>query len=286
MLKFTGERLVPNSENCEPNFAKKMYQEHIARYLFASQFAENKDILDVGCGVGYGSLLLVKSGAKLVEAFDLSDEAIEYARKHYFHDYISYRKLNAETFKFNKKFDLIICFELIEHVEKQEAVIKNIYNHLKEDGLVLISTPRKLPEKRSDFHTKEFYFEEFNKLLKKYFNFLVISFENNHFVSLITDSFPSERKTNIEVMENVFNADRCDYFICICSNEKINVDEIKNIMVINDESYIRHLERDIYILNGAISQKDQQLEMILNSFSWKITAPLRALFKKKNVGCK
>ena len=63
MLKFTGERIVPGADNCEKLFARKMYQEHIARYLFASQFVGGRDVLDVGCGVGYGSHWLARQGA-------------------------------------------------------------------------------------------------------------------------------------------------------------------------------------------------------------------------------
>jgi len=38
-LGFTGERIVPGAADCEPTFAQKRYQEHLARYAFAAQFA-------------------------------------------------------------------------------------------------------------------------------------------------------------------------------------------------------------------------------------------------------
>ena len=72
MLNFTGERIVPQADNCEPLFALKMYQEHTARYLFAAQASTGKRVLDVGCGVGYGAHLLALSGAASVTAFDIA----------------------------------------------------------------------------------------------------------------------------------------------------------------------------------------------------------------------
>ncbi len=65
MLKFSGERIVPEADNCEPLFALKMYQEHIARYLFASQRVSGKSVLDVGCGIGYGSHMLALRGLEM-----------------------------------------------------------------------------------------------------------------------------------------------------------------------------------------------------------------------------
>lgn len=58
-LEFTGEFVVPNKT------PYATYQEHINRYVFASNFVMNKIVLDVACGTGYGSNCLLKS-AKMV----------------------------------------------------------------------------------------------------------------------------------------------------------------------------------------------------------------------------
>jgi 2-polyprenyl-3-methyl-5-hydroxy-6-metoxy-1,4-benzoquinol methylase len=39
-----------------------VFQEHINRYIFASQFVNNKRILDIACGIGYGSTTLIQMG--------------------------------------------------------------------------------------------------------------------------------------------------------------------------------------------------------------------------------
>src|SRR5262245_25833491 len=106
-LPFTGERLVPGAEDCEPLFGRKMLQEHSARYLFAGQACAGKRVLDVGCGTGYGAKLLAESGAERVVAFDLSREAIAHAERFYGHPALRFRTASAETFDFGERFDLV-----------------------------------------------------------------------------------------------------------------------------------------------------------------------------------
>lgn len=216
MLEFTGERIVPEASNCEPLFARKMYQEHAARYLFASQLCIDRHVLDVGCGVGYGSKLLVEHGAKHVTAFDASEQAIKHAKELYSDDAIEFHVASAHNFSFEKKFEVAVCFELIEHVTFQEGVVQRISSALVHDGILFISTPRALAEGRSEFHTREFSFDDFRRLLEKSFRHVCFFYENNHFSSLITSSRPSQL-TRIEVLENQFSPDQADYFICVAS---------------------------------------------------------------------
>ena len=48
---------------------------------------------------------------------------------------------NMEFCQFNKKFDVIIAGDVLEHVENQGLFLKNIHNHLKNDGLFIMTTP-------------------------------------------------------------------------------------------------------------------------------------------------
>src|SRR5258708_7002533 len=133
MLKFTGERIVPEADNCEPLFAGKMYQEHLARYLFASQICLGKRVLDVGCGVGYGAHLLARRGATQVTAFDISEDAVQHALKFYAHPRIEYLVTSAEDFSMSGPFDVVTCFELIEHLNHQHRTVERIARVLPED---------------------------------------------------------------------------------------------------------------------------------------------------------
>ena len=192
MLEFTGERIVPGAQNCEPLFAEKMYVEHSARYYFAAQIAVGARVLDVGCGVGYGSKLLVEAGAHEVVAFDLSSDAIEHAKAYYTHPNIRFAVGDATRFDFGCGFDLVTCFELIEHVDRQNDVLECISRALGSDGVLVISTPRALDAKRNNFHTQEFTVLQYRSLLERHFAHFNFYVENNHFCSLITQKAPAK----------------------------------------------------------------------------------------------
>ena len=102
-----------------------------------------KDILDVGCGGG----ILAESMAKLggnVTGIDQSDIAIKIAKLHAKENnlIIDYKLLNIEDFlkKDSKKFDVITCLEMIEHVPDPTSIIKSCSKKLKKNGRLYVST--------------------------------------------------------------------------------------------------------------------------------------------------
>jgi len=125
--------------------------------------AEGRDVLDLACGVGYGSQWLAKSGAKSVLGIDLAADAIEHAKKNYFHPSVSYRVEDATAMEYEQQFDLIACFEFIEHIDEQAKVLDGIKRALRPNGTLIISTPRPLDTKRTDFHVHELDFEPTSK---------------------------------------------------------------------------------------------------------------------------
>ena len=73
MAEFTGERVIPGQVDLD------LWNEHYARYLFATRLCRGKRVLDLGCGCGYGSALLAEAAAR-VTGIDSAPEAIAYAR--------------------------------------------------------------------------------------------------------------------------------------------------------------------------------------------------------------
>ena len=248
MLKFTGERIVPEAKNCEPNFAQKMYMEHSARYRFAAQIAAGRSVLDIGCGVGYGSALLSDLGAANITSIDLSEEAIEHARSYYARENISFSVGNAEQIPHTKQFDLITCFELIEHVPNPEMVLDGAAAALTSDGVLIISTPRAKAEKRNNFHIKEFTADEFAAELKKRFQNVKLFIQNNRFSSQVTDGKPREL-TQIHYNDVSFLSDDADYFVAVASNTPIDSLGLRDVSVFTDDSYVLLLEQDVEVLH-------------------------------------
>jgi glycosyltransferase involved in cell wall biosynthesis/SAM-dependent methyltransferase len=248
MLKFSGERIVPEADNCEPAFALKMYQEHIARYSFAAQVSAGKRVLDVGCGVGYGSHLLARAGADEVLAFDISEAAVAHAREFYAHPRIKHFVGSAEDLFLAAKFDLITCFELIEHVNRQHRVLEQLAAALSERGMLVISTPRRLGTRRSAFHTRELELYEFSNLLRTYFTEIRYFFENNHFASLVTSEEPKTIES-IYAMHPQFSLGQADYFVAVASHSAVDANRFRPQLVLNNDQYVVRLERDVEILH-------------------------------------
>lgn len=117
--------------------------EHMARYWWATTFCEGRRVLDAGCGVGYGARLLKQAGAAEVVAVDLSDAVIEVARQ-LVPDGVACEVADARSLPYREdSFDLIVCFETIEHVDEQDRVLEQFARVLRPDGLLLISSPNR-----------------------------------------------------------------------------------------------------------------------------------------------
>lgn len=168
-------------ERVDPKDPKQhqLYIEHLARYVFVEKYINSKDLilLDAGCGNGYGTKRLAETGVKRAVGIDNSSQAIDYAQKHYQRKNLEFKKMDCLKLEFSdQSFDLIIAFELIEHLKNPAAFLKQAKRVLKDKGIAIISTPNKnivspnseVPE--NPFHQREFSFSEFKYLLKDYFS--------------------------------------------------------------------------------------------------------------------
>lgn len=167
-MNFT-ERAVPG---LTANF---LMQEAISRYEFARKFINKQSIIcDMACGTGYGSHLLSKK-ANLVIGIDISDEALNFASTMYGNSKTSFLKQSVEATIFqNNTFSEIIAFEMIEHLSKPAAFLREAKRILKPKGVLILSTPNKIVqsptgEPMSPYHTKEYAPKELEKLLKMQF---------------------------------------------------------------------------------------------------------------------
>lgn len=129
------ERFEPGSAN--PSL---MRAEHWSRYHFAAQLAAGRRVLDAGCGTGYGMALLRGSGASEIVGVDRSGDAIRSARERNPDALLVEADLSSTTLA-DESFDLIVCFEVIEHLGPQEDVLDELRRLLAPGGVVLVSSP-------------------------------------------------------------------------------------------------------------------------------------------------
>lgn len=193
-----------------------IYDEHMVRYAFVERLAQDKRILDVASGSGYGSALLSKT-AKSVIGIDLDKDAVEKARAMYGNEKLKFEVGDAGALKLNdKSVDLITSFETIEHLENVGAYLKELLRVSTDEAIVCISTPNKeIYKEKNPFHVKEYTKQEFVDLLKRYFSEVKI-FEQKNALS----SFIKADTKNEKIIVNDDNG-KARYFIAICSNKEI-----------------------------------------------------------------
>lgn len=136
-----------------------------------------KDVLEIGCGPGTWSRILLKHTKNLV-LLDISKEMLRQAKKRLKKEKlkIAYVCSDFENFKTKKKFDLIFSSRAIEYMPNKERVIKKINGFLKDGGKVIIIT--KNPMRRwkhlifkkdvEKIHKNWISIKEFKNLLEKF----------------------------------------------------------------------------------------------------------------------
>jgi 2-polyprenyl-3-methyl-5-hydroxy-6-metoxy-1,4-benzoquinol methylase len=150
-----------------------------ARYGKCVELAKNsgeglaaKKVLDLGCGDGVLTHKLVEQGA-ICYGIDLSDIAIKFAtEKHKERNSKAKFKCASvyETGFDDHFFDVVICSDVIEHLQEPERLLKEIDRILKVGGKAIISTPIKFTEKPLDpMHVVEWFPSEFRKIIGKVF---------------------------------------------------------------------------------------------------------------------
>ena len=102
------------------------------------------NILDIGCGGGLLSEPMCRLGANVV-GIDASDKNIEVAKFHAKKNNlkINYICSSPETLRIDKKFDVILNMEIIEHVDDIDYFIKKSSQLLKKNGLMFVATLNK-----------------------------------------------------------------------------------------------------------------------------------------------
>ncbi len=144
---------------------------HVSRYCLASQFAERNKVLDIGCGEGFGSSLLSR-GAESVVGCDVSAKAINYSNLKYGDGKAEFLVCDGTKLPFeDASFDVVVAFEVIEHIKNPSALLKVVRRTLQRKGVLVISTPKRIvPVLRlNPFHIREFNYQEFESLLASSF---------------------------------------------------------------------------------------------------------------------
>lgn len=281
-LPDTGERFLPWLKNGVISY------EHIHRYAFACLFTRGKKVLDLASGEGYGSHML-SLVAESVTGIEIDKQAVEHAKRKYASEKLSFLAASIEKVPIEGEriYDVIVCFEAIEHVAEHNKVMSEVKRLLKVDGLFIISTPDKQKHSGAGlvnpFHMKELYYEEFVTLLNDHFKKVNIwgqkAFPSSYIWSLDDSNDIPVNLFNLKKNENIYLVDSRQkspmFFIAVASDLYLEL-RIESILVDLDCIFFNELKE----LNEHNAKKDAYISYLLNSWSWRITAPLRWLHAK------
>ena len=116
------------------------------KYILSRCNLNGKKVLDIGCGGGILSEELCKHGAK-VTGIDSSSKSISIAEQHAKQNNYDIKYINKSIFEITDLdiYDFVICFEMIEHINEPNDLIKKIKEHSsKKSGLFLSTINRNL----------------------------------------------------------------------------------------------------------------------------------------------
>ena len=200
---------------------KILHQIKINRITYILDQINNKDIknlkiLDVGCGGGIICEPLARLGAK-VTGIDFAPNNIKVAKIHSNKNKlkIKYIYKDIEKSKIDEKFDVILMFEVLEHLDNWKKTIKNIKKNLNKNGIIIISTiNRNLLSKLFAINVAENILRwipkgthDYNKLIKPEELKLTLKKESFHFENikgLVYDPFNGEWKLSENYTINYF----------------------------------------------------------------------------------
>jgi 2-polyprenyl-3-methyl-5-hydroxy-6-metoxy-1,4-benzoquinol methylase len=98
-------------------------------------------VLDVGCGNGVIARSLGKLGFKVL-GIDVSEKAIEKANQLNVYPSVQFKVISAEQLNTEgKKYDAVICSEVLEHLSKPETLLKTLHQCLADDGFLIVTVP-------------------------------------------------------------------------------------------------------------------------------------------------
>jgi ubiquinone/menaquinone biosynthesis C-methylase UbiE len=290
--------------------------EHRGRYQWATPWIPGREVLDAGCGVGYGTRMLAEHGPARLVGVDISAEALAHGPA----DSAELVEGDVRELPFpSDSFDVVVCFEVIEHVEQQDRVLDELRRVLRPGGTLLISSPnRAVYAPGNPHHVHEYLPDELREALERRFAHVTLRGQHVMLASVIAGALSKgeqlgPRAFAIEPLE----PGRETYTLAIASDEAS--DPAEDIVALGDAFEVRwwheqldharraaaeesarlnrqvlaleqqaarlpQLEHDLQDARREHEELEQELiycreaiEDMKASVSWRLTAPLRAL---------
>ena len=95
---------------------------------------KNDSILDIGSSIGMMGNLLKNHGFSNLDAVEINENARNIASKYY-------NTMYDDLSKVNKKYDLLLLLDVLEHTVDHKEFFKEVISKLNKNGILLLSVP-------------------------------------------------------------------------------------------------------------------------------------------------
>ncbi|WP_297593524.1 class I SAM-dependent methyltransferase [Mycobacterium sp.] len=164
VLTLTGERTIPGLD-----IENYWFRRHEVVYQRLAERCVGADVLEAGCGEGYGADLIADVAHRVI-AVDYDESAVAHVRARY--PRVNVMQANLAQLPLpDSSVDIVVNFQVIEHLWDQTQFVVECARVLRPSGLLMMSTPNRItfsPGRDTPvnpFHTRELNAGELAELL-------------------------------------------------------------------------------------------------------------------------
>src|SRR5271154_7359721 len=164
VLTLTGERTIPGLD-----VENYWFRRHEVVYQQLAPRCAGLEVLEAGCGEGYGADLISRVARRVI-ALDYDQTTVAHVRARYPRVEVMHGNL-AELPLADPSVDVVVNFQVIEHLWDQTQFVRECARVLRPSGLLMVSTPNRItfsPGRDTPinpFHTRELNADELTQLL-------------------------------------------------------------------------------------------------------------------------
>ncbi|MBJ7355249.1 MAG: class I SAM-dependent methyltransferase [Thermoleophilaceae bacterium] len=250
--------------------------EHLARYHLAAASACGCRILDAGSGWGYGSNILADAGAESVIGIDLAESVVEAAGP-LARENVSFCVGDVAELPFeDDSFDLVVCFEVIEHIERREEALAEFSRVLAPDGMLYMSSPnRETYGERNPHHVFEYTPDEFQEFLSKRFEHVRLMAQQTWLTSLIStpETFERAGEADLDALRMIKTVGRPlseqTYMVALAGQRPLPAEALQLGVLTSNTEQLRWLElweqQDAYLQSLQASESRDLWDVVVQT---------------------